>query len=71
MVPYNHKPRVKGEQMSTEEENRIDTATLIATASNEWANEPPSQKVGERRIVWPWAPRVEDTEGLVEAGFFW
>ena len=57
--------------MSTEEENRIDTATLIATASNEWANEPPSQKVGERRIVWPWAPRVEDTEGLVEAGFFW
>ena len=40
---------------STTDGKGIDTATLIATASNDWKQDPLPEvrKDGERRILWP------------------
>lgn len=39
----------------------IDTATLIATASNDWVREslPPRPREGERFLLWPLPSDVE------------
>jgi hypothetical protein len=72
MVPYNHQPRVKGEQMENKDGKQVEIEVLIATTSNDWKREPLPQRTGERNIVWPRHERGEDVEEYgFGPGFAW
>ncbi len=57
---------------SNKDGKQVDIEVLIATASNDWKEDPlpMPRKDGERRIVWPQS-RPESEEYSLGPGFLW
>lgn len=57
---------------SNKDGKQVDLEVLIATASNDWKEDPlpAPRKDGERRIVWP-QHRSESEEYSLGPGFLW
>lgn len=57
---------------SNKEGKQIDIELLIATASNDWKQDPlPSRNDGERVILWPHPSRADQEEYSLGPGFLW
>lgn len=58
---------------SNNEGKQVDLEVLIATASNDWKEDPlpVPRKDGERRIVWPHPSRSDQEEYSLGPGFLW
>ena len=57
---------------SNKDGKQVDLEVLIATASNDWKQDPipPVRKEGERRILWP-TGHTESEEYSLGPGFLW
>jgi hypothetical protein len=59
--------------VSSKDGKQVDIEVLVATASNDWKEDPlpPQVKEGERRILWPVSSSDNSEEYSLGPGFLW
>jgi hypothetical protein len=59
--------------VSNKDGKQVDIEVLVATASNDWKEDPlpPQVKEGERRILWPVSSSDNSEEYSLGPGFLW